>query len=225
MGLICTTALLIRALAREDFSRMGPRERLPSVLLLIFEHRTYLLLAFILIASALLLSDSCGGFLAAIIAMIVFAAVLWRGKNLKLPYGGSSVAVMLGVGVLFIAISGGTVPDRLGESAGDSQRERIYAQTMAAIGEQPFRGWGLGCFESVFAQHQDAEFKKRTMWAHNEYLDNALGFGIPAAAAAAHADRTPVSHLPASENALAGALRFVGYDRALLGDPATRRTP
>lgn len=31
MGLICTTALLVRALAREDFTRMGPRERLRSV--------------------------------------------------------------------------------------------------------------------------------------------------------------------------------------------------
>ena len=92
--------------------------------------------------------------------------------------------MMLCAGVLFVAISGGTVRDRLGESAGDSQRERIYAQTMDAIGEQPFRGWGLGSFESVFVQHQDAELKKRTMWAHNEYLDNALGFGIPAAAAA-----------------------------------------
>lgn len=183
MGLICTTALLIRALAREDFSRMGPRERLRSVLLLIFERSTYLLLAFILITSALLLSDSRGGFLAAILSMIVFATTLWRGKSLKLPYGRTSVAVMVGAGALFVAISGGTVLDRLGESAGDSQRERVFAQTIDAIGEQPLKGWGLGSFESVFAKHQNAGFEKRARRAHNEYLDNALGLGIPAAAA------------------------------------------
>tara|TARA_R110002072_G_scaffold10726_51_gene49773 strand:- start:424 stop:1809 length:1386 start_codon:yes stop_codon:yes gene_type:complete len=183
MGLICTTALLVRALAREDFTRMGPRERLRSVLLLIFERSTYLLLAFILIASALLLSDSRGGFLAAILSMIVFAGALWRGRNLKLPYGKSSVAVMVGAGAVFIAISGGTVLDRLGESVGDNQRARIYAQTMDAIAERPLRGWGLGSFESVFAKYQDAGFDKRVARAHNEYLDNALGLGIPAAAA------------------------------------------
>ena len=183
MGLICTTALLIRMLAREDFTRMGPRERLRSVLLLIFERSTYMLLAFILITSALLLSDSRGGFLAVILAMIVFAAALWRGKRISLPYGRTSVAIMLAAGIVFVAISGGTVLDRLGDSAGDSQRERVYAQTIDAIGEHPFKGWGLGSFEGVFAKFQDEEFKKRTIRAHNEYLDNALGLGIPAAAA------------------------------------------
>jgi O-antigen ligase len=181
MGLICTTALLVRVLAREDFTRMGPRERRRSVLLLIFERSTYLLLAFILVTSALLLSDSRGGFLAAIVAMIVFAAVLWRGRAVKLPYGRSGVGVMIGTGLLFIAISGGTVMDRLGESVGDDQRARIYAQTMDAIAEHPLKGWGLGSFESVFAKYQDDRFEKRTIRAHNEYLDNALGLGIPAA--------------------------------------------
>lgn len=183
MGLICTTALIVRALGREDFSRMGPRERLRSVLLLIFERSTYLLLAFILITSALLLSDSRGGFLAAILAMIVFAAAIWRGKNIKLPYARSSVAVMIAAGVLFVAISGGTVMDRLGASVGDNIRERIYGETIDAIAVHPLKGWGLGSFQSVFAKHQDARFDKHVVRAHNEYLDNALGLGIPAAAA------------------------------------------
>lgn len=151
--------------------------------MLIFERSTYLLLAFILIVSALLLSDSRGGFLAAIVAMIAFAAVLWRGRSVKLPYGRSAVGVMISAGLLFIVISGGTVMDRLGESVGDNQRARIYTQTMDAIAEHPLKGWGLNSFESVFAKYQDAGFEKRTIRAHNEYLDNALGLGIPAAAA------------------------------------------
>lgn len=183
MGLVCTTALLVRLLVREDVSPMGPRARLRHVLLQVFEGSTYLPLAFMLIASALLLSESRGGFLSAIVAMIVFAATLWRSKRVRLPYGRFSVTAMTAAGVTFVAISGGTVLDRLGDSAGDRQRERLYAQTIDAIGEQPLRGWGLGSFESVFARVQDAGFEKRALRAHNEYLDNALGLGIPAAAA------------------------------------------
>lgn len=183
MGLICTVALLARVLGREDFWHMGPRERLRSVLLLIFERSTYLLLAFTLIASALLLSDSRGGFLAAIVAIIVFAGALWRGKTFRVPYGRSSVVALLVAGGVFVAISGGNVLDRLGETAGDDQRARIFAQTMDAISARPLTGWGLGSFESVFARYQDAGFEKRAGRAHNEYLDNALGLGIPAASA------------------------------------------
>lgn len=184
MGLICTIALLVRVLGSEDYTRMGPRERLHSVLILIFERSWYIVLAFVVIASALLLSDSRGGFLAAIIGMITFAAAIRFGKSRPLPYGRTLAGATALAGCLFIAISGGTTLDRLGDTESSAEvRKQIYSHTIEAIREHPIKGWGLNSFASVFAKFQGPELTSRAARAHNEYLDNALGLGIPAAAA------------------------------------------
>ena len=180
MGLICVVALLIRVIGREDFSLMGPRERLRSLLLLVFEKSWYLILAFVLITAALLLSNSRGGLLAAIAALLVFSLTIWKGLSKRSPYGRTAIAAILATGLLFVAIGGGKVIDRLGNTSVNNIRTQIYAGTIEAIKEHPLKGWGMGSFEGVFAKVQGPEFRLRPKRAHNEYLDNALGLGIPA---------------------------------------------
>lgn len=184
MGLICTIALLIRILGSEDYTGMGARQRLRAILILIFERSWYIVLAFAVITSALLLSDSRAGFLAAIVGIIAFAVAIRFGKGRALPYGRSMGAVTALAGCLFVAISGGTIMDRLGNTASSAEvRKQLYSQTIEAIRENPLKGWGLNSFESVFAKFQGPELTSRASRAHNEYLDNALGLGIPGAAA------------------------------------------
>lgn len=183
MGLICTVTLLVRVIGREDFSTMGPRQRLRSLLLLLFEKSTFLIIGFVLITAALLLSNSRAGFIAAIIALLTFALASWKGLDKRGPYGRSAVIAILLAGVAFVGITGGKVIDRLGHTSADNIRSQIYTGTVDAIAEHPLKGWGFGSFESVFAQVMDIDMRTQTVRAHNEYLDNALGLGIPATAA------------------------------------------
>ena len=69
--------------------------------------------------------------------------------------------------------------DRL-VSNGNDFRQLIFTRTIDAIAEKPILGWGLGTFEPVFAKFHPPGINVRIVRAHNEYLDNALGLGIPA---------------------------------------------
>lgn len=184
MGLICILALLVRALGRENFAAMGPHERLRTILTLVFADIWYLVLGLVLLVTALLLSDSRGGFLAGVLAVIGFAIALRLAPGRKLPYRKTFLALLIAGAAGFFHLSGGTVYDRLSTTISYTDtREHIYVTAAAAIAERPLTGWGLGTFEGVFARFQPDLFPTRTLRAHSEYLDNALGMGIPAALA------------------------------------------
>jgi hypothetical protein len=95
LGLIATITLLIRALGRNDYTAMGRNERLHSILTLIFEKIWYLFIAFIALFTALLLSDSRGGVLSTIVALLFFAIVMRTAPHRNLPYGKTYFAGML----------------------------------------------------------------------------------------------------------------------------------
>jgi O-antigen ligase len=187
LGLIATSVLLVRALGRESYAAMGPRERFQIVLTLIFERIWYLFIAMAAIFAALLLSDSRGGFLAAILALVVLALVFRRTSRRRIPYGRIYLTALGIAGVLFIYLGGGTTLDRLGGQGEVTRDARVimYTTTLKAIERNPVKGWGAGSFESVYAFIQGPEFSSRLLRAHNEYLDNALGMGIPATIALA----------------------------------------
>lgn len=180
IGLVATVALLVPALGRDDYSLMGPNERLRSLLTLIFEKIWPLVVAFVVIVSALLLSDSRGGFLSTLIALLVFAILLRLSRRKSLPYGRTYFAIISAAGIFFVSLSGGAIFDRFAATDQHDIRTRIYNNTADATADRPLSGWGTNNFENVFARYQDWTFSTRTIRAHNEYLDNALGMGIPA---------------------------------------------
>ena len=183
IGLLCTLALLVRALGREDFAAMGPRETLHVVITLVFGKIWYLVLGFAVIFSALLLSNSRGGFLATIAALLCFGGAMHFARRLNVPYGRVFVGAAVLAAVGFVAASGGRIIDELGYSAQAELRPEIFRITLEGISEHPILGWGAGTFEGVFAKFQSDVFWTRTVRAHNEFLDNALGMGIPATVA------------------------------------------
>ena len=183
LGLIATCALLAHALGRDDYGTMGPRERLHSVLTLVFEKIWYLVVAFAALMSALLLSDSRGGFLAALLALGVLALLLRMSRNGSAPYAKTYFAALVLVGAVFVSLSGGAVFDRLADTVDGDIRTRLYEIAAEGAARYPLVGWGAGSFESVSGLFQAFEFDRRTVRAHNEYLDNAQGMGIPATVA------------------------------------------
>lgn len=182
-GLLCTLALLIGAIGRYDYSTMGPRERARTLLTLLFERLWYLVLGVVVLVSALVLSDSRGGTIAAILAVVVLVWALWRSGTVQVPYGKAFAGGFAAVMLMYLSLSGGTVLDRLSTTSGNEVRSQIYHDTTKAIADRPLLGWGLGTFEGVFAKYKGPKIRTRTLRAHNEYLDNALGLGIPATAA------------------------------------------
>jgi O-antigen ligase len=62
-------------------------------------------------------------------------------------------------------------------------RGTVYRETLQAIGDHPLFGTGLGTFEFVYPAYQTPDIVAFYDLAHDDYLENTLELGIPAALA------------------------------------------
>src|SRR5205085_1188755 len=97
----------------------------------------------------------------------------WRG----------GFAVMAAVAALvLVVVSGATTLGRIAATAWDAEgRREIYELTLEAIGNTPLLGTGLGTFKWVFPTYRTEDLPFTVELAHNDYLENMLELGIPAA--------------------------------------------
>lgn len=144
----------------------------------------FLVAAFVVIATALLFSQSRGAFLAAILGIGAFFAMMaLRRQNKTGAASGYAVAFFV-AGAVLVSFSGSPTLNRFGDwvSEGDG-RAAIFVLSAHAIAEHPILGWGLGTFRGVFQILRDATFTVLTpayQQAHNSYLELALEAGLPA---------------------------------------------
>ncbi len=147
-----------------------------------------LLVSALVIATALLFTQSRGGFLStgAGVAALVFAIRVARRQRSvagRLPIFALSLAI---AALVLISFSGSRLMGRLGDYAGnETGRGFVYLLTLHAIADHPWLGVGLGGFRDVFQMYRDnrldyifASFDR----AHNTYLELALEIGLPALA-------------------------------------------
>jgi hypothetical protein len=108
--------------------------------------------------------------------------LLWRLKGRR--------AALIGALVLCAAAaSSGAVRDRLAKSHDPLawRRTHIWLAALEGIAEKPLGGWGPGGFEALYLRHRrpqedrPARFEFTTAWAHNDYLQAAAEWGVPAA--------------------------------------------
>jgi O-antigen ligase len=149
-----------------------------------------LLVAIVVIATALLFAQSRGAFLATGLGVLVFLAALRlsRGQGReaerqRLP----RFALALAIGaILLTSFSGGALLSRFADYAGSSSgRGSIYAITLEAIRDHPWLGTGLGSFHDIFPLYRDSRLDDGFATydlAHNTYLELALEIGLPALA-------------------------------------------
>ena len=182
MVLVCAVALLVQAFAETNYSGLGIREKIRVTINLLFERTWFSLTGVVVVFAALLLSNSRAGVFATLLAGGVFFLSLRLAQNISIAFRRSYLIAIGATVAAFLAIGGGTVIDRMANT-GTNSRELIYERTIDAIGDRPFLGWGLGTFGPVFEKYHPPEIPFRIIRAHNEYLDNALGLGIPATAA------------------------------------------
>ena len=210
LGLLCASAVLHRRLAAGAAVGGYPlswRDRLGELIKERLPRSGLFLGAWLVLATALLLTESRGGVLATVAGVAVFfgAAEVSRyrqGSGAVAPSDASGstrqpkgrarrdrrrgslggIAALAVVAATVFGISGGPLQERMWRVGVDSEhRSTIYRHTADAIRDAPLKGTGLGTFGSVFDLYGTQDVGPGVAMAHNDYLEVALELGIPAA--------------------------------------------
>jgi hypothetical protein len=131
-----------------------------------------------LIASALLLTQSPGGFFAGSAGLCVPLAAFALGRGSRRGLGLRAAAPILAGGIGLFSLGGEATDACLAGTEGDAaDRGRLQA-----IAERPFMGRGRGSFADVFRMVRDAEVPQDVVITHNSDLEPALEVEVAAAA-------------------------------------------
>ena len=145
-----------------------------------------LLVSAVVIATALLFTQSRGGFVVTLVGLVTLAYAMRLTRRQRQMAGRVPIAVLalVIVAVVLLSFSGSGLTGRMSDYAGnETGRGVIYTLTLQAIRDHPLLGVGLGGFHDIFQMYRDnrldydvATFDR----AHNTYLELALEIGLPA---------------------------------------------
>lgn len=139
------------------------------------------------VIAALLLTDSAGGMILALLGLaVVGGAALWRLDGGRSAVPAAVLALAGAVGVLLPAgLSAGSLLSVVGRDASLTGRTDIWAQSLLAAAERPLAGAGFGAFwgvgsseDSAAARRISARLAEPVANAHNGLLDVALDLGM-----------------------------------------------
>ncbi|MEZ5669028.1 MAG: O-antigen ligase family protein [Alphaproteobacteria bacterium] len=184
LGLLVLCGLLVRAMRRsaaEGIAGGGLSQMLDNM-----KFREFFLIGgFVVVAAALILTNSRGATLSTLVALILF--IVLTASNQRSWRVGTIVAaaiIVVGGWMVFSVSSAGLVTRLLDFEQDLIGRREVAEITLRAIGDRPLVGYGLGSFEGAFHLFRDGSldpaipaFDK----AHNTYLELALEAGLPAA--------------------------------------------
>jgi O-antigen ligase len=149
--------------------------------------------------ASLLLSGSRGGFLALLVEIVVFTAILWssirnpqsaiRNRQLRIPHSSLPLAValaLLSAALLFFWMDPGNISRRLATvfGVGVSYDELVAERREASLGAlrifgaHPGLGAGLGSFEMVFPRYRRTPSDLLWDHAHNDYAEALAETGL-----------------------------------------------
>ncbi len=184
LGLVSLTGLIINILSDAMAKPFGRRERLRQIIEAIFEQGWFLLVAWAVVMTALILTHSRAGFLSTVLALIVLSLLLSMSKGVRVRYAVILSGLSVILVVLLFSLSGEGLDQRFGSLfSGNLSRPTVYKLTIGAIADYPWRGTGYGTFAEVFQSLRGPDLYYEFLKAHNTYLENTLELGIPAAAA------------------------------------------
>jgi hypothetical protein len=156
-----------------------------SRLALLFEflgRHSWHLLALFLVATALVSTHSRGGFIAAAAGLFALGAALALVHSVGQRASAAWLAAVALLVLVAVAVSGGpTLARLLGTDINAEERLAVWKLVLTAIANHPLAGTGLGSFPMVFPGYRTAEVLNFYTRAHDDYLENLLELGIPAA--------------------------------------------
>ena len=186
MGLVAAFALFLEGLARVLRARVPPRTKLRWTLRHIFGPGAPLMVAVLVLATALLLTASRGGTLSSLFGLLVLAGGFLRAGTLPRRPASIIAGSIAVASILVFSLSGEHLAQRLEHMDPESEtRVAVYKIVLAAVADAPLLGTGYGTFPDVFPLYRDASVADTARWqtAHNTYLENLLELGVPAATA------------------------------------------
>jgi O-antigen ligase len=181
LALVCNLVSLSELFARR-IDTSSRRTKILSAFESIFSQGLWIAFRIILIGGALLLTHSRGGAISTAIAIAVLSLLISRAPSFRGAWRTPLVVVTV-VGVCLVGLAGGAGLLTRFETAAiaDDGRATVYVETMQAIKDHPIFGTGLGTFEFVYPGYQTPDISAFYDLAHDDYLENALDLGIPAA--------------------------------------------
>jgi O-antigen ligase len=179
IGLVCAAGFLVgetRGLWRLETPR---QEKLRRFLEMVVAKYWYVVVSGLVLAAALIMSISRGGFVAAAFGFIALVAALLRQSRPKASF---IFVIVLGTALAVIALFGpglARLLDRVDQNElGADQRIVIYENSLDAIAASPWLGYGLGSFKSVYRMYDQSNLTTIVDAAHNSFLENTLELGI-----------------------------------------------
>ncbi len=185
IGLVCTAALFFeirdRAPQQARMREHGVGSRMVGIR---FERLAVLVLAFGVLVTALVLTQSRAGVGATVFGLfVVLVCGLLTGRRRALPIMFAAGLGGLGVVIAFFFQDDG-LRQRLEMTEGAMEgRLALYESVVDISLENPLTGTGLGTFEQVYRMNKPDAVHHYFDVAHNTYLELAFELGWPAALA------------------------------------------
>jgi O-antigen ligase len=183
LALVCNLALFTELFARR-LDTSSRRMAILSAFESILSRGLWITLRIVLVGGALLLTHSRGGTISTLIAIVVLSLLIWSAPSLRGEWR-KPLVVAIGLGTCLVGFAAGAgLLTRFETTAiAEDGRSTVYAETMQAIREHPIFGTGLGTFQFVYPAYQTPDIAGFYDLAHDDYLENTLDLGIPAALA------------------------------------------
>ncbi len=180
LGLLVESFLAARGIA-------DLRRRAAELLARLLGRKSALLVAVLVLATAMLLTHSRGGLssgLAGIATLLLLVSIAVRPGWRTLVTTVSLAGGLLGA---LVAFSGADTLARFEQIAGDANLEAgtrlaAYELALRALADRPWTGHGYGGWEQVFHLYRDARFATVFDRLHNTPLEHAVELGLPATA-------------------------------------------
>lgn len=183
---VCAALIAERAGKTIQVSR-GPRHCATSLVQFLLGRSAFLMIAAAVMFLALVLADSRAGMLAGLSGLSVlfaFAVVLARKRRGARWAMAGGLAALAGLALVFV-LSGDTLAARFNllveTRSGEELRPVMWGAALQSISAHPWTGTGLGTFSDVYPLYADRFVPYVVDRAHSDYLELALGLGIPVA--------------------------------------------
>jgi O-antigen ligase len=181
LGVLANLALIAKVLIKNTDLR-SRRSFMLSMIDSMFGRAKWWVLGLVLISASLLMSHSRAGLAATLSAILTLTALITMAPSARAPwrfwFGGFVAAGSIAI----LALTGSTTFDRLDlTSINADMRPKINETVLRAIGDNLLGGTGLGSFSHIFTLYQPLSVVGNVDLAHNDYLENILELGLPAA--------------------------------------------
>ena len=188
LGLVVVSGLLIRHLSAVIALPLDGRARIVRMAASMSVSRALFLAGWIVLVTALVLSNSRGGVVSALLGLAALVAAASATRMLRLRHALAIAGTITVAGAILVVVAGDNLGGRFATTALEREGRPIaYELVLNGLGERPWLGTGFGTFEESFPLLRDERLAGGWDTAHNTYLENAFELGIPAAALLASA--------------------------------------